>query len=294
MMDGDEAPVAPGPPVRFAELSDLRIAHRREGSGGPPLVLLHGFSASQDSWLAVTAPLAERHEVVTFDRPGFGLTRLPDALDDRRRILSPAGEVAVIRELLDVLEIDEAVFIGHSMGGAIAAEIALDIPDRVVGLVLEDAAIGPTFGPRPAAKRLAANRWATMFGPRVMAMTAPRAFRFFLPLIYDDPRRVPPEIREAYRRMVRNRDWSTGLWEMASFHEASDLADRVGGIKVPTLVITGDRDRIAPPEIAYELARTVADSHLVVMPRCGHTPHEEYPREFVAAVRPFLDDLTAR
>lgn len=289
----DDDALGTGPPVTFAQLRETQVAYRSEGSGDPPLVLLHGFSASQDSWLAVTAALAEHHRVVTFDRPGFGLTRLPDDPDDRRRIILPAGEVELVVELLDELGIDRAVLIGHSMGGAIAAELALDVPDRTVGLVLEDAAIGPGFSPRPAAKRLATNRWASRFGPRLMTMTAPRAFRFFLPLIYADPRRVPPEIRDAYRRMVRRRDWATGLWEMAAFLEASDLADRVDGIDVPTLVITGDRDRITPPEIAYDLARAIRGSHLVVVPRCGHAPHEEHPAEFVAAVRPFLADLRA-
>jgi pimeloyl-ACP methyl ester carboxylesterase len=177
------------------------------------------------------------------------------------------------------------------MGGAIAAEVTLDALHRVNGLVLEDAAIGPAFGPRPLARRVAGNRVATAFGPRVMSLTAPRAFRFFLPLIYHNPSRVPPEIRAAYRNMVRRRDWSTGLWEMATFYEGSDLEDRVGDITVPTLVLTGDRDRIVPPEVAYGLARRIAGSHLVVVPRCGHSPHEEHPREFVTAVRPFLADL---
>lgn len=289
----DDHPPGPGPPVAFAHLRETQVAYRSEGAGDPPLVLLHGFSANQDSWLAVTAALAEHHRVVTFDRPGFGLTHLPDDPDERRRLILPVGEVGLVVELLDELGIDRAVFVGHSMGGAIAAELALDVPDRTAGVVLEAAAIGPGFSPRPAAKRLAASRWGSRFGPRLMTMTAPRAFRFFLPLIYDDPRRVPPEIREGYRRMVRQRDWATGLWEMAAFLEASDLGDRVDGIDVPALVITGDRDRIVPPEISYDLARAIRGSHLVIVPRCGHAPHEEHPAEFVAAVRPFLTDLRA-
>src|SRR5690606_14963226 len=105
--------------------------------------------------------------------------------------------------------------------------------------------------------------------------------------------RVPPEIREGYRRMVRQRDWATGLWEMAAFLEASDLGDRVDGIDVPALVITGDRDRIVPPEISYDLARALRGSHPVPVPRCGHAPHAGRPAGFVAAVRPFLTGLRA-
>jgi pimeloyl-ACP methyl ester carboxylesterase len=282
-----------GPAIRFADVEGMRVAYQAEGTGPLTLVLLHGFSSSRESWLMVAAPLAERYRVISLDRPGFGLTQLPTDPDERRRLLSPAGEVAVTLALLDQLDLDHVVLIGHSMGGAIAAEVALAAPDRVVGLVLVDAAIGDAFGPRASARRLAGSRLGSSVGPKVVAAAAPRAMRFFLPLIYDDPRRVPIEIRDAYRRMLRNRDWSTGLWEMAAYHEASDLADRVHQIDAPTLVITGDRDRIVPPEVAFGLARVVPEAQLVVVARCGHSPHEERPDEFVAAVQPFLEDLAA-
>lgn len=291
-MSIDSGPGVVGP-VRFADVGELQVAFRVEGSAAPVLVLLHGFSSNQDSWTAVTAALADRHRVVTYDRPGFGLTRLPEDVAARRRLRSPAGEVSTVLGLLDHLGVEQAVLVGHSMGGAIAAEVTLAAPTRVLGLVLEDAAIGPSFGPRPFARRVAAHPAVASVGPRVTRAAAPRAYRFFLPLIYDDPSRVSPEIRASYGRMVRQPDWSTSLFEMAGSHESSDLADRVGDIEVATLVLTGDRDRIVAPDTSFDLARSIPDSHLVIVPRCGHSPHEEQPRDFVASVLPFLGDLAA-
>ncbi len=116
---------------QFAEVEGIRVRYTRRGPAeGTPVVLIHGYGGDADNWMFNIDALAERAPVLGFDLPGHGSSsvKLPGRSVEALARFSAA--------FLDALEIGRAHFVGHSLGGAIAAQIALDAPHRVASLTL--------------------------------------------------------------------------------------------------------------------------------------------------------------
>jgi pimeloyl-ACP methyl ester carboxylesterase len=90
---------------------------------------------------------------------------------------------------------------------------------------------------------------------------------------------------------LKAHNWDHGLWEFNQAPRVSGLSTRLNEIKLPVLVITGDDDRSVPTENSLRLARELPNAKLVVIPNCGHVPHEECPVEFMRAVAEFLSTI---
>ncbi len=277
---------------RVVKIGDTEIAVHVEGCGGPPIVLLHGFGAAIETWMMVLAPLAEHHRVVAFDRPGFGASPLPPAGPRRDRVLRGDGEVEMVLELLDVLGDERAVLMGHSAGGAIAAAVAIDAPERVAGLVLVDAAIGPGLAAPASARHLAANPIVARVGAAITRVVAPRVIGPAMIAIHRPGNTVRPELVESYRRDLAGPTWAETVFALAT-HEPLDPSGQLDQICCPTLVMTGSADHVVSPRHAIALADQIPEARLVVFPGAGHSPHEERPAEFVAAVQPLLSVVRA-
>ncbi len=126
------------PQYEFVDTAAGRLRYARRGDDGPALVLIHGFGGDLDNWLFNIDALAERARVFALDLPGHGQST--KQLGDP----SLAGLASGLQAFLDVLEIDCAHLVGHSMGAAIAARLACDAPARVQSLSLISAAgLGP-------------------------------------------------------------------------------------------------------------------------------------------------------
>ncbi len=119
-----------GSAYQFVEVDGIRVRYARRGSGAHHVLLLHGFGGDLDNWLFNIDALAEQHTVVALDLPGHGQSdrTLPG------RTLGDLGRF--VTRFLDAVEIPSAHVVGHSMGGAIAAQMALDHPDRIDSVVL--------------------------------------------------------------------------------------------------------------------------------------------------------------
>lgn len=115
---------------RFIEVDGLRVHYETLGQGEPALVLLHGFAASIFSWRQVMGPLAGTHTVIAYDRPAFGLTERPMPGEwQGESPYSPEAQVELTIGLLDRLGVSQAVLIGNSAGGTVAALTALQYPE---------------------------------------------------------------------------------------------------------------------------------------------------------------------
>ena len=120
----------------FCTLSNGWRLHFVSRGQGSPVVLLHGFMDSLQGWRGNVGCLAQRHRVIALDTPGFGCSE---------RVLQPIyslkQQARVLGEFLDLLGIERAALVGHSLGGSLAAQFTYDFPERVDRLVLEDAAV---------------------------------------------------------------------------------------------------------------------------------------------------------
>lgn len=281
------------PDSRFIDLNGLRVHYKETGEGEPALVLLHGFAASTFSWREVMGPLGEDRMVVAFDRPGFGLTSRPLPGEwSGQSPYSAESQVDLTIRLLDALGLERAVLVGNSAGGTIAALTALEHPERVEALVLVDAAVYSTGGLPdwlvPVLRTPQMRRVGPLITRRIQGWGLD-----FARSAWHDPSRITPEIWAGYLRPLQADNWDRGLWELTAAGHSLALPERLDQIGVPTLVITGDDDRIVPPADSVRLAAALAEATLVVIPDCGHVPQEECPAAFLEAVTEFLDSLPA-
>lgn len=256
---------------------------------GVALVAVSGFLAAtwaSDRSVEQLAPrraaaLRPTRRVIRMDLPGFGLTG-PDPRDN----YSITNYVRFMRAVLDSLRVTHAVFVGNSLGGAIAWAVALDRPARVAQLVLVDAAgypnhttavpIGFRIARMPLLKRLV---WYSL--PRRVEEASVRS-------MFGDPSRVTPELVDRYYDLTL-RTGNRGA-VVARFRQpsANSLVLRRHGLRVPTLIIWGGRDGLISPGNAVRFHRDIAGSQLVVFPKLGHIPQEEDPAVTVRALQGFL------
>jgi len=278
------------PDSRFAEVNGLQVHYKTAGSGTPALLLLHGFGASVFSWREVMEPLADQGTVVAFDRPAFGLTERPLSWDEGSNPYTPEAQVDLVIGLLDELDIPQAILVGNSAGGTVAVNTALAHPERVRALVLVDAAIYEGGGAPRWIRPLLNTPQVDHLGPLVARQIEVRGDAF-LESAWHDPDRITPDVRAGYRRTLRVENWDRALWEFTKASRQTGLADRVEEITLPSLVISGDDDRIVPVTSSIRLADELPNAELTIIPDCGHVPHEECPQPFLEAVTEFVDSL---
>lgn len=270
----------------FIEVNGVNVHYKLNGNGESVFILLHGFGASLFSWREVTAPLAEFGTVIAYDRPAFGLTERPLEWEGESPY-SQDSQVELVIGLMDALGIEKATLVGNSAGGTIAMLTALKYPERVEQLILVDPAVyaggGAPAWVRPLLGTPQMRHLGTLFARQIQAR-GPE----LVELAWHDPSRMPPGVMEGYQKPLQVNHWDKALWELTVSSRESGLGERVNEFDLPVLVITGDDDRIVPTEQSVRLASEIPNAELVVIPQCGHVPHEECPNEFIRAVTDFL------
>jgi pimeloyl-ACP methyl ester carboxylesterase len=279
------------PDSLFTDVDGLRVHYKVAGDDSHTIVLLHGFAASAFSWRKVMEPLSALGTVVSFDRPAFGLTARPMAGDfGEVNPYGPEAQVELTVALMDQLGVKKAVLVGHSAGGTVALLTALTHPERVEALVLEDAAIYEQGGTPAWLRPFLMTPCMGRLGPllvRTITMWGEAVIR----RAWDDPDKITVELISGYKKPLQAENWDRALWELVLASHPLDLEERLDEVSVPVLVITGERDRIVPTRSSERLAVELPQAQLVVVPDCGHVPHEECPELFSRAMMDFVAEL---
>lgn len=269
---------------RFADVGGVRLHYQEAGDANdPPIVLIHGFLASNFVWRDVLLPLAEAgFRVVAPDLVGFGFSGKPAGGE-----YTIEAQARAITGLLDELKIERATLVGSSYGAAVAAVCALDWPERVGRLVLVGAVCNDELRRHPVLRLIAMRGLGELIGPPLLDANyvirrrrARRAANSGDALAEERRvagRHLPLRASDAQRAVVNTvRGWS---------------AERVGReaerIMQPTLLVWGEADADTPLRDGENLRRLIPDSRLLTIPACGHLPQEECPHTFVEAVAPF-------
>ena len=253
---------------------------------GAPVVFIHGFGASLYTWRKTLAPVLDAgYRVIAFDNRGFGFSDKPAPQEGGTAHYTNGAYARLVVALLDSLDLPAAVLVGHSMGGAIAAEVAVRYPDRVRGLVLIDAAgFGVRFPPVlkvgrwPGAGRVAATlrgRWMT---EQVLRST------------YADPSKVTDEDVDQYYGPVAEPGYDRALRGVLRQFRFDTLVGRLGALAAPTLVVWGAEDSWIPVRVGSRLATELPRGAFVIVPRTGHAAADESPDEVNALLIPFLKE----
>ncbi len=277
-----------GKDATFVEVKGLDVHVVPRGRGEPAVVLLHGFGASTFSWRDVVDGLGRTRRSIAFDRPAFGLTErpMPESWTGENPY-TPEFAADLTIGLMDAMGIERAVLIGHSAGAAVAVLATARHPGRVTGLVLEAPALTGPPGPSLPGWLLRSPQ-ARRIGPRLVRRIADRGPEL-IRRAWHDGWRVTPAVIEGYRQPLRAIDWDRALWEFTAAGQRTGAAELLRRLDLPVLVVTGDDDRLVPPEASRRVAALRPGIELIEMKDTGHIPHEERPAEFLEAIGPFLD-----
>ena len=274
---------------KFDNVNGINIHYKTYGQGEPTFILLHGFGASVFSWHEVVEPLAQYGTVIAYDRPAFGLTERPLEWEGESPY-GPQAQVDIVIGLMDELGVEKAILVGNSAGGTVSMQVALQHPERVEALILVDAAVyaggGAPSWSRPILKTPQMNHVGPLIARQLQAQGVE-----FIKTAWHDPSKITQDIFDGYQKPLQIANWDKALWQLTVASEESGLVERLAEITMPTLVITGDDDRIVPTEQSLRLADELPNAELKVIAQSGHLPHEEKPVEFMQAVTEFLSTL---
>lgn len=260
------------PTERFADVSGRRVYLAQAGRGAP-LVYLHGAS-DLGEWRPALTLLARDFTVYRPDHPGFSRS------DDDPSVETILDMAFSYLDLFESLGLDRPVLVGASLGGWLAAQIALLAPERVAKLVLVDPAGLRAEAPTPDIFTLDPVQQARLLyhreDLRAAAVTAAE-------IITSDP--------ELFQRYLRNRMAMAHLAWNPYLHDPK-LAGRLHRITAPVLVIWGAQDRLLPVEYARQWATALPAARLEIIDEAGHLPQVEQPETFATLIRTFGSEET--
>jgi pimeloyl-ACP methyl ester carboxylesterase len=271
--------------TRDIEIGGRGIRYAEMGQGeGPPILLVHGLSGNWQNWLENIPRLAAERRVLALDLPGFG------ASDDPAEKITMSGYGRAVDEFSDRLDLGEVVLIGNSMGGFVAAETAIQFPERVERLVLVSAA-GITSSNLRREPVMVWGRIAMLAGSRGaaekrMAILRPRLRHAVYSSILRHPSRISAETLWEISLGAGRSAFRPALEAIVDY----DFRDRLGDIRSPTLVVWGEEDMLVPVQDAQEYERQIPAARRLVFEDTGHMPMVERPRTFNDAVLEFMDE----
>jgi pimeloyl-ACP methyl ester carboxylesterase len=278
------------PDSQFVEINGLSVHLKTRGQpGAHTFVLLHGFGASVYSWHAVLDPLSQYGQVIAYDRPAFGLTERPMSWVGENPY-GPQAQVDLLLGLLDHFNIRKAILVGNSAGGTVAMNFYLQHPERVEALILVDPAVYAGGGGPSWVRLLGKTPQMQHLGP-LFVRSIQKSGLDLIATAWHDPSKITQETWDGYTKPLKAENWDRALWYLTMAGQPSDLPAHLAEFTVPTLVITGDDDRIVPTEQSIRLAGELPQAKLVVIPQAGHVPHEEQPAAFLQAVQQFMNSL---
>jgi pimeloyl-ACP methyl ester carboxylesterase len=252
------------------------------------IILLHGFGASSLTWQQVLEPLGQIGHVVAYDRAAFGSTERPTSFGDLNPY-SAAGQLAVIDGLVDLYGSGkEVVVLGLSAGGALALGYALDHPNKVDRLILEAPAVYGDGGTPEWLNWVFSIPQLNHLGPLLVSSIASNGLTL-LEQSYKDPSLITDQVLDDYTAPLAIKGWERAFWEFNKAPRSLELVNRLDQVTVPTLIITGDDDRVVATADSVKLNGEIVGSQLEIIANSGHLPNEEKPQLFTEAVIKFLE-----
>jgi pimeloyl-ACP methyl ester carboxylesterase len=254
-----------GSPINYADIGE-----------GPPIVFVHGLGGCWQNWLENMPAMASRgHRAIALDLPGFGASPMPSWP------ISIPGYGRLLGEFRDVLGLGACTLVGNSMGGFIAAEVAVGEPEWVDRLVLVSSA-GISHATMRRGPVIAGARMSVAANPflrrvDLTSMKRPGLRDLAFGKVMRHPEQVPRELLVEFMTPALG---APGFVAAAAALTGLDLLDRLGRIRVPTLVVWGRDDLVVPATDAAGFLERIPGAELVVFDDCGHVPMAERPTRF--------------
>jgi pimeloyl-ACP methyl ester carboxylesterase len=263
-----------GTPVNYVDLGE---------GDGEPIVFVHGLGGQWQNWLENLPRAALERRVIALDLPGFGLTPMP-----RDEVTIP-GFGRCVDALCEKLGLGRVDIVGNSMGGYIAAEVAIQFPQRIDQLLLVSAA-GITSADIARRPIYTLGRIATALTTHLAAQhraiaARPNTRHLALELVARHPSLLRADLAyEGFFKGAGKPGFEAALRACLEY----DFRDRLPDIRRPTLILWGEKDALIPVRDAHEFERLIPDSRKIVMKDTGHIPMAERPGAFNNVMMDFL------
>jgi len=264
-----------------AVINGVKINYQLSGEG-PPIILLHGFTGSHQDWAFQLPVLSKKYRVVAMDHRGHGKSEAPSSPDD----YSVSIFTHDIYGLLQHLGISKTCVMGHSMGGFMAFEFALEHPEMVTALVLVDTSSGE-WERDPEYEQIRARL-------RELAQTEGMEAAFEYNAAHNAMMRERfeqhPELREVSRQRMLQTSVNGYIYAGDAIWSWKPVTPRLSEIKVPTLIVVGEEDTPFL-KASQTMKESIANAEMVIIPGATHSPHEEATDAFNEVLMSFLGRL---
>src|SRR5919202_3590396 len=248
----------------------------QEQGRGTPVLLIHGTGALGDLWMIYGRRLAAHHRVIAYDRRGYGRSSGPPATNLRQHTADAAA-------LLIALDAVPAAIVGHSLGGTIALDLALEHPELVAGLV----AIEPPLPIQGLPDLAVVKLVLTMLLLRLIGLQR-RAAEVFLHWVYTDTSGVSAFERLPGAAQAVAEETGAILADMGAGLPAHLAPERLAPITCPVTLLAGERTQPFLAKSVRTAAAHVPQSQLVIVPGVGHVLHVDRPDAVVTALEQMI------
>jgi len=243
-----------------------------------PILFLHGFGASLQTWDTWAQALSEDYRVISVDLPGFGLTG-----EDPSGIYTDQRSVEVLEAFLKELKIPKVVLVGNSMGGKLAWQFTARYPNQVSKLVLISpdgyASPGIEYGKKTEVPAIA-ELYRYFFSKTFLAMNLEPA--------YADPNTLNDALVNRYYDLMLAPGVRGAILGRMQQTVLQDPVPSLSSIQVPTLLIWGEKDAFIPISNSNDYLKVMPNAKRVSLPNIGHLPQEEQPSIGLAVLKEFL------
>ena len=250
----------------------------RQGSGGTPIVLLHGFDSSLFEFRRLLPLLAAENETWIVDLLGFGFTERLVGIP-----FSPAAIKTHLYYFWKTLINQPIILVGASMGGAAAIDFTLSYPQSVKQLVLIDS----------AGYKAPPNIGKFMFPPfsslATTLLSSPKVRQQISTKAYFNKSLASLDAQLCAALHLKSQGWQQALIAFTKSGGYSSFGEKLSQIEQPTLILWGDSDRILGTADAYKFKDAIAHSQLIWLENCGHVPHLEQPQMTAKHILEFRD-----
>lgn len=247
------------------------------GGEGNAVVLLHGFGVDSSAWLEQINYLQKSYRVIAPDLPGIGISELTSDV-------SMEGVSAIVKEILEAEEIEQAAVIGHSLGGYIALAFAEKYPELLSGLGLFHSTAAADNDEKKAGRQKGIE-FTDKHGARpFLETTAPKMFAAI----------TKTDNKELYERFMSQLPDMTKEAVIRYYEAMMQRPDRIEilrKVKVPVLFIYGKQDEVIPLDKTIEQASIPSISSVNILKKSGHLGMIEEPEEANKAIEDFLSDI---
>jgi pimeloyl-ACP methyl ester carboxylesterase len=269
----------------FLYQDNISIKYREQHNGRPcTLLFIHGFGAASHYWQALEEHFAGHYNTAALDLKGFGYSAKPE--DGNYRV---SDQAELVKTFITARNLTNLIMVGHSMGGAVALLTCFKLPPGLVkGLILLDSA---SYGqPLPDFVHLLRMPVISTVGPALLPDRL--LVKQMLQKVFYDHAKITEAMISQYSTYLKLPGAYPALRQTAKQlipANVDEVIEKTINLKIPVLIVWGENDQILPLSSGQRLHFDIKDSEFVIIPECGHDPHEEKPDATIQAITAFFN-----